>query len=62
MHCSISIRKKIVLYNVETYRKVTPSAVQTGNPIVTFNLFSAFRTFSMRVSLNPMVNHLLSGS
>ena len=45
-----------------TYCEMTPSAMESGNSIITFDLFPAFGTFSVRVPFNPMMKHLLCRS
>ena len=42
-----------------TNREMTPSAMESGNSIIAFNLFPTFGTFSVRVPFNPMMKHLL---
>ena len=51
----------LIVNSRETYRKVTPAAVQASNT-VGFDLFPALWAFSVSVALYPMMQHFLSGS
>lgn len=56
---SDSLKKEIIIKGNTTHCQLTPSAMQTRNPIVAFDSFSTFETFAVTISLDPMVRHRL---
>lgn len=39
------------------YRQLTPSTMQSGYSIITFNSFSTSRAFTVTISFYPMMSH-----